>query len=298
MTWHILGAGSLGALWACRFAEAGMNPCLIMRNPAKLVRYQNAKGLRFNDKTYAIAAELPQSSTPISKVLVTCKAYDAADAVASIASRLTSDAYLVLLQNGLGSQDHVQALAPAARCVLGASTEGAYRPSEFAVIPAGVGLNRLGADDLPPPEWLGDLAKAQIPYEWCDNIETKLWHKFAVNCAINPLTVLYNCQNGQLLEHQAELIAVIDELKTFLIANDQPDAAAQLTEDVFAVIRATAKNYSSMHQDVAHKRRTEIDYLLGFAIRRADAQALSLPTLLTLYQRFKAHLNALGLAQH
>ncbi|WP_256218091.1 2-dehydropantoate 2-reductase N-terminal domain-containing protein, partial [Pseudomonas sp. EGD-AK9] len=36
MTWHVLGAGSLGSLWAARLARAGLPVRLILRNRERL----------------------------------------------------------------------------------------------------------------------------------------------------------------------------------------------------------------------------------------------------------------------
>ena len=44
-TWHILGAGSLGGLWAARLARAGLPVRLILRDQARLSRYRAAGGL-------------------------------------------------------------------------------------------------------------------------------------------------------------------------------------------------------------------------------------------------------------
>ena len=40
MTWHILGAGSLGSLWAARLGRAGLPVRLILRDRQRLRRYQ------------------------------------------------------------------------------------------------------------------------------------------------------------------------------------------------------------------------------------------------------------------
>ena len=64
------------------------------------------------------------------------------------------------------------------------------------------------------------------------------------------------------------------------------------------MIHATAANYSSMYQDVANARRTEISYLLGYACAQAHAQALDLPHLQALQQRLLDHLRARGLPRH
>ncbi|PBP58450.1 hypothetical protein CCL19_24430, partial [Pseudomonas syringae] len=43
VTWHVLGAGSLGSLWATRLARANLQVRLILRNADRLAAYQ-AKG--------------------------------------------------------------------------------------------------------------------------------------------------------------------------------------------------------------------------------------------------------------
>ncbi|MCK8360284.1 2-dehydropantoate 2-reductase, partial [Erwinia amylovora] len=51
-----------------------------------------------------------------------------------------------------------------------------------------------------------------------------------------------------------------------------------LIDYVLEVISTTAANTSSMLQDVRAQRRTELDYINGYVIRRARAQGLSTPT--------------------
>ncbi|MHC5348995.1 putative 2-dehydropantoate 2-reductase [Metapseudomonas furukawaii] len=300
MTWHILGAGSLGSLWTTRLARAGVPVRLILRDPRRLAAYQAAGGLTLVDqgqaRRHAIPAELPTADGPIQRLLVACKAYDAEAAVAPLLPRLSPDAELVLLQNGLGSQDAVALGAPHARCVLASSTEGAFREEDFRVVFAGQGFTWLG-DPLRPgaPAWLGDLSAAGIPHAWTPDILSRLWRKLALNCAINPLTVLHDCRNGGLLEHPAEVAVLCSELVELLQRCGQPAAAENLLEDVQRVIQATAANFSSMHQDVASGRRTEISYLLGHACATAARHHVAVPHLDRLHERLKAHLRQRGL---
>ena len=61
------------------------------------------------------------------------------------------------------------------------------------------------------------------------------------------------------------------------------------------MIEATAANYSSMYQDVAAGRRTEISYLLDYACNAALRQQQPVPHLQALQQRLRTHLSARGL---
>ncbi|AXM96318.1 putative 2-dehydropantoate 2-reductase [Pseudomonas plecoglossicida] len=296
-TWHILGAGSLGSLWACRLARAGKATRLILRDGRRLNAYQQAGGLTLAEQDratrYAIPAETADASGPIHRLLLACKAYDAAPAIARLAPRLAEGAEIVLLQNGLGSQDEVADQVPHARCIFASSTEGAYREDDWQVRFAGQGFNWLGDPASPGiPEWFDDLRDADIPAEWTMDILTRLWRKLALNCAINPLTVLHDCQNGGLLGHLDEVDGLCDELGELLQRCGQPEAADNLSEEVQRVILATAANYSSMYQDVRAGRRTEVHYLLGHACRVAARHGVALPRLERLHQRLVDNLRA------
>ncbi|MDD1137499.1 putative 2-dehydropantoate 2-reductase [Pseudomonas sp. TNT2022 ID233] len=298
--WHVLGAGSLGTLWATRLARAGLPVRLILRDLDRLHDYATAGGLTLVEQGvashYAIPGETPDSPGPIRRLLVACKAYDAEAAVAGLAHRLAPDAELILLQNGLGSQEAVAARVPQARCISASSTEGAFRDGDWRVVFAGHGYTWLGDASHPvAPIWLDDLEEAKIPHEWSADILTRLWRKLALNCAINPLTVLHDCRNGGLQQHHCEVATLCGELTELLERCGQPAAADNLQQEVERVIQATAANFSSMYQDVASKRRTEISYLLGHACKVAERHQLNLPHLKQLQQRLIAHLHSLGL---
>ncbi|MEO6677902.1 MAG: putative 2-dehydropantoate 2-reductase [Pseudomonas sp.] len=299
-TWHVLGAGSLGTLWATRLARAGVAVRLIVRDEQRLQAYRAAGGLTLVEhneaKTYDIPGETADNGEPINRLLVACKAYDAVQAVARLAPRLAPGAELILLQNGLGSQDAVAAQVPQARCISASSTEGAFRDGDWRVVFAGHGYTWLGDAGHPvAPIWLEDLVAAGIPHEWTTDILTRLWRKLALNCAINPLTVLHDCRNGGLQQHHCEVATLCAELTELLERCGQPAAAEHLQQEVERVIQATAANYSSMYQDVAHQRRTEISYLLGHVCKVAARHQLNLPHLNQLEARLIAHLHSLGL---
>ncbi|MBK3478041.1 MULTISPECIES: putative 2-dehydropantoate 2-reductase [Pseudomonas] len=299
--WHILGAGSLGTLWATRLARAGVPVRLILRNEARLADYRAGQGLTLVEQgveqTYPVVGETPDSPEPIHRLLVACKAYDAQSAIAQLHHRLAPDAELILLQNGLGSQDAVAAQVPLARCIYASSTEGAFRERDWRVVFAGHGYTWLGDASHPtPPLWLDDLQAAGIPHDWASDILTRLWRKLALNCAINPLTVLYQCRNGGLQAHACEVATLCAELAELLECCGQPAAAQDLHSEVQRVIQATAANYSSMHQDVVNHRRTEISYLLGYACQAAARHQLVLPHLQQLQARLVEYLRARGLA--
>ncbi|WP_339486447.1 putative 2-dehydropantoate 2-reductase [Pseudomonas sp. EL_65y_Pfl2_R95] len=300
--WHVLGAGSLGGLWAARLFRSGCDVELILRDQQRLADYKSAAGLTLTEddqvNCYPIPAVALDNCGPVSRLLLACKAYDAPAAASQLAPLLTANAEVILLQNGLGSQERVADLINA-RCILASSTEGAFRQADFSIVYAGHGHTWLGDPLRPaPPSWLEDLQQSQISHDWTVDIVSRLWRKLALNCAINPLTVLYDCRNGGLREHTDEVAGLCAELSQLLQACGMPDAATGLHEQVLKVINATAANYSSMHQDVRQKRRTEIAYLMGYVCSAAEQHQLQLTQLNELNTRLCHYLDTHGLPRH
>lgn len=297
--WHVLGAGSLGGLWAARLFRAGVPTRIILRSPERLASYRDAGGLTLVEADrsclYPVQAELPQAHDSVERLLVACKAYDAEAAVAKIAPRLTRNAEILLLQNGLGSQQAIASRWPESRYIFISSTEGAYRQPGFRIVHAGNGQNWLG-DPSPSqrPSWLTELDAAGIPNTWTDEILAKLWRKLAINCAINPLTVLHDCRNGALQAHRGQLHRLCKELAE-LLRHCSPGSAEDLEADVLRIVEATANNYSSMLQDVQNRRRTEISFMSGQACRAAKLHGLNVTELDALHGEVRQLLRRHGL---
>lgn len=305
MSWHILGAGSLGCLWAARLAAQKHSVYLLLRNTHTLNRYTQSRGVGLSDAQrthsnyYPVKAQLASNQQPIERLLLACKAYDAEAAIAQVAQRLSSSSVVILLQNGLGSQQAIQKMLPNIRCIAASSTEGAYLVQPFHSVFAGSGHTWLG--DLqpltrtPPTSLIEMCNAAGIPSSWTPNIAEKLWRKLAINCAINPLTVIYNCLNGELSHYPAQINSLCDELQQLLCSVGQSAAAQDLHQHVWTVIEKTAANSSSMRQDVLNKRRTEISYISGFACSQSLALECYTPALHALHAQLQDALKTHGL---
>lgn len=305
MNWHILGAGSLGCLWAARLAAQEHRVHLLLRDTQALHHYTQSRGVGLSDAQrthsnyYPVQAQLADDSQPIECLLLACKAYDAEAAIGQVTQRLSNNSIVILLQNGLGSQQAIQNLLPNIRCIGASSTEGAYLAEPFHSVFAGSGHTWLG--DLQPvtasspANLLETCNAAAIPSSWTPNINQHLWRKLAINCAINPLTVIYNCLNGELSRYPAQINSLCDELQQLLCRANQAAAAQALHQQVWTVIEKTAANSSSMRQDVLNQRRTEIRYISGFACAQSLALECHTPTLHTLHAQLKDALHAHGL---
>lgn len=300
---HVLGAGSLGLLWAARLAEAGVDVRLILRDAQALHRWQAAgSALAFEHAGQCRRVWLPAQlagtpDQPISQLIVATKAYAAQAALQSVSLRLQSGASILMLQNGMGSQQ-VASLACAQQQVLYASvTDGAWMPAPGHVIWAGQGQTLIGdPNGAACPQWLKQIDQQTIDWQWHPQILDSLWHKLAVNCAINPYTALHDCRNGEVPGRAGpQLALLIDELHALLCRHTTGCTRTELGQRIHQVIARTAANSSSMRQDIHARRRTEISYITGYACEAAHRASLATPVLEQLHCALKTHLATLAL---
>jgi len=296
--WHVLGAGAIGGLFASLLQEAG-TPCtlLLREDDPDLAAGSTAITLRRGEqlRSFEFTVSASVDNNPISYLLVCTKAQDIVAAIAGVEHRLAPGAVLVLLANGMGYQQQVRARWPQLDCFSGSTTEGVFREGRRAICHAGYGTTLIGQPGrTTAPGWFEVWLTLPGHCEWSADIDTVLWRKLAINCAINPLTALHRCRNGDLAE-RPELAALVGELcaeiRAIGIAAGKERAVDDLQTQVMRVIRATAANRSSMLQDVLAGRATEIDYLTGYLLGKGVRHGIAAPHNATLLAAVKA-LNA------
>ncbi len=267
---HILGAGSIGLLLAMRLSAH--QEVRLIRRPGQApsrpsYRLTEGEGCR----TQALLSIAPEDVQQVRKLIVCTKAYDALAALRPLKA-LLGDAHVLLMQNGMGSQEEVAANIPSLSLHAASSTEGAYRRGSLEVVHAGRGLTYIGKLSGQDHPWAATFTTAGLEAEAVPDIKRYLFDKLRVNALINPLTALYRCRNGELLTHAEaypRMQALGQETDAILEAAGYRFSTPALAA-AEAVARRTAANYSSMYQDAQAGRRLEIDYINVYLVRLAE----------------------------
>jgi 2-dehydropantoate 2-reductase len=281
--WHILGAGAIGSLFACALTQAGNETRLITRpgQPGEATSRHINMSSRFGIRACQPSLTQAQDNTPIEHLLITTKAYDVRAAVAATAHRFSANTRLVLMVNGMGIREELETDYPHLDIYCATTTEGAYRTADQDIVHAGSGLTQIGSGSTEtPPPWFESWQKMPLTCVWVNHIEQALWEKLAVNCAINPLTAISHCRNGELAKEAAlrtQLQDLCAEIAAVTAALGYQALAEQLANRVLEVVQATADNRSSMLQDVMAGRPTEIDYITGHLLKTAAVHGISVP---------------------
>lgn len=272
LNWTIVGQGAIGSLAACHLKQAGYPLSLWLRQPRPLQIHFAGQQLEF----------LPSDSA-IDAVLIPVKSYALLDAVHQLLPHLSANAQIVLSHNGMGTIDAVlPLLQPGQGLWFLTTTHGAFKQGA-SLQHTGKGQSVLAALNRAAAPYrqavLQAMDAALGPVTLTEDITPFLWQKLAINAAINPLTALYNCRNGELrqTQFQSTLAAVLQEVCQVASACGVALDQAQLQLKLQQVLSATAENYSSMQQDIAHKRRTEIDAINGYVVRQAARFAIAVP---------------------
>ncbi len=283
----IVGPGAIGSLWACKLHGAGHNVSLWSRNQS------DTHELQLDDQpSIEFANNSLQRLVDADLIMLTTKAGQVKMALMPLLPHLSHETILLFMHNGMGAIDPIFETITDFPLLIATTTHGALKTSPHKALHTGRGMTHIGSMNKKGDQchFISDVFSHALPdVSWCLNINNALWLKLSINCAINPLTAVLQCNNGELSakQYQHRLNAIIDEIVQVANADGQQFEADSLRETISRVIQATAANYSSMHQDIVHGRTTEIEYITGYLLKRAQTHGLSVPENQSLYQQVK-----------
>ena len=280
-TWHILGVGSIGGLFAHRLHQGGANVRLLSHSTEASSRAISLKTAHSTQSLTFDCSNLDDSSN-ISNLLITSKSWAAGSALRRIRHRIGDHTTIVAMMNGMQHIEDIQEVAPECTLFLATTTAGCHRAGE-QWIAAGEGKTLVGHPDIRPrPSWFGTWQKGIPSLEWCNDINERLIEKVAINACINPLTAVHGVKNGALLDepYQAKSTQIIAEVADILTELGHPELAARLDQTVQNVMADTAENTSSMLSDVMAGRRTEVDSIVGWLLQQSEREHPALQAML------------------
>ena len=283
----IVGGGALGTLLGARLAKAGHRVGVVVRSPARReALLREGWGFRVEERADALAR--------CTLVYLCVKAFDTAEAAVALAP-LPSTVGLASLQNGWGNLDTLERAMPDRPLVAGATALGAYIDEHGLLQTSVAGGTTFASWDGTEIRWAEYAAtlfeSAGLRAETRRHARQVLWRKLVLNAAVNPLSALRGRTNGDILE-QPSLLPIAEAAAREAAHVGTTLGYWEPGVDPAAIVRAlieeTKGNRSSMTEDLARGRRTEIEEIVGAVLRAAAEQDRPVPVLAALHALLRA----------
>jgi 2-dehydropantoate 2-reductase len=281
----VFGAGLIGAYVGGRLAAAGAEVTLIGRQ--RLVEETAAHGLKLSDMHGYEAsvpgvhvATAPEAAADADLVLVAVKSMATGEAGEALRPQLKSGTPVLSLQNGVSNAERLAAALPGVRVLAG------MVPFNVAKVAPGhyhQGTGSLIAADPAMKPFAALFAKAGLPLALQDDMLAVMWGKLVINLnnAVNALSGLtLRQQLAQRDYRRCVALSQFEALRLLRRVGIRPAKVLAVPTWAVPIVfalpdrlyrRVMARNKttvdkharSSMADDLAQGRLTEVDYLNG-----------------------------------
>ncbi len=268
----IIGAGSLGLLFAGRLAASGTKVRLWTRT-LEQARIIACEGITVLEKEGQVAVHVIgdtlkvapladwqrlNSQVPARWILIMTKQGAIGEVLEQIksAANTESDIGIVCLQNGIGHIERIRQAYPEAVVYPAVTTEGAKRMGVASVVYAGLGATEIGCPDELEEKQVGSFEQYVLNrlltagFDVClsKEIENGIYRKLLINAVINPLTAIWRIPNGELLSDPGRIHMMRklyeEGIQVYEANGIRCDSA--WWDQIMKICRATAENQSSM----------------------------------------------------
>ena len=297
----MVGAGSVGGFFGARLVKGGVD-CSFLLRPKTLEAVKQKgltiRGVRETFTVHPLVSSDPRELPVADLIILAVKRFDVDEALQQLRPVLTTRATLLTLQNGVDTEARIQELAPGVRVVGGVAYIYA-KIAELGVIEhykkGALAIGEWskayeGRWESPGLQAMKSLfEKAGINCQVVDDIRLTKWEKMCWNVVFNPLTVLINDRVAKALAHP-ELQGVIERIVDETVAVAKSDGvglAPDMAEKIIQWSQEIRDIHTSMFDDWKAGRRTEIEHLNGYLVRRGKALGVPTPVNETLYALIK-----------
>ncbi|MFT6986794.1 MAG: 2-dehydropantoate 2-reductase [Psychromonas sp.] len=289
--WQIIGTGAIGCLWAANLKRTGQDVQLVSRRAllSDTLHYQDLQQQRHQFKISS-ATRLINSTDPL---LVCVKATQVKQAIQERLKMIGPQQVIILMHNGMGCAEQIQTLLPNNPIICATTANASLLHAPLTVQQTGLGITYLGPFNQLAEQYENIVEPLKLALGntyWVKDIKQKLWLKLLINAVINPLTAIYQINNGQLLEYRfhQQIEEISREALKVARAENLSLKEDELVKIIKQVITQTALNYSSMNRDIHFKRATENEYISGYLVKKAAHHHLEIPAIKSLYEKIAA----------
>jgi len=294
----VVGAGATGGYFGGRLAEAGQDVTFLVR-PRRAAELASL-GLQVRSRYGDISILQPKTvlgeeiCEPFDLVLLSCKAYDLENAMASVAPAVGPETVILPLLNGMRHLEMLDERIGAARVLGGQCFIAAMMNDKHEVVHLNENHEisfgeRDGSKSDRSQAIATAFAGARCNSRLSESILQEMWEKWVFIATGAGITCLMRASVGEIEAAGGAglAIAMLDECATIAAGEGFPPRAASLQKSRATLTASGSPLTASMLRDVERQGPTEAEHVLGDLLRRGREGAS--PLLRTALIHLRAH---------
>jgi 2-dehydropantoate 2-reductase len=290
----VMGTGGVGGYFGAKLARAGETVTFVARGDH--LRAIKASGLRVENAAEgefvvrSPATDDPSQLGSADLVLFCVKSYDTEAAARAVKPIVGPETAVLSLQNGIDNEEKIESVVGQGRVLGGAAYVFAIIDSPGVVRHASGGKIIFGEMDGRESDRartiLATLQGAGIDAVLSTSIQRTLWEKYLLIIALSGMTALTRCPVGiirSLSQTRMMYRTLLEEAETLAKASGIQIAPDAVERSLRLLDRLPPGEHSSLHYDLTHGKRLELEALHGHAVRLADRLGVPVPTISAVY---------------
>ncbi|MGP9814057.1 2-dehydropantoate 2-reductase [Rhodopseudomonas sp. NSM] len=297
----IVGAGAIGGYFGGRLLQIGRDVTFLVRPKRAdelardgLVIKSPHGDLTIPNPPVVQAADL---GPVYDLVLLSCKAFDLDDAIASFAAAVGPQTAVLPLLNGMKHLDVLDAAFGRDRvlggqCVIAATLDAQRHVVQLAPMNAITFGERAGGIS----DRVGAIAQAlggsSFEVNPTAEIMQEMWEKWVFLASLAGSTCLMRAPVGDILAAPGGadfMLGVVDEISSIAAVAGHPPREAFVDRARGTLLAEGSKLTASMFRDIQAGARIEADHVIGDLIARGDAAKRPVARLRVIYTHLKAY---------
>ena len=290
----VMGSGGTGGYFGAKLARAGEDVTFVARGAhLEMIRAQGLRVRSAVEGEWTVKAPVVATldGQPAADMVLFCvKSFDTESAAAAVKPVIGPETGVLSIQNGVDNEDKLSGIL-GARHVLGGMAQ-VFATLDGPGVIRHVQLGRIvfgemdGRDTERARAFLAACQRAEIPAQISSHVTQTLWEKYLFLTAHAGMTALTRCPAGVLrrvpevrlvYRRQLEEMAALARAAGIVLADGY-------IEQSFKLLDGMAENFfSSLHYDLTHGKRLELEALHGHAVRLGERHGIPTPTLFAVY---------------
>ncbi|QLH69250.1 2-dehydropantoate 2-reductase [Rhodopseudomonas palustris] len=297
----IVGAGAIGGYFGGRLLQLGRDVTFLVRpgRAAELTRDGLVIKSPHGDATIHNPPAVQASAlTPdYDLVVLSCKAFDLDDAIASFRGGVSPRTAILPLLNGM---KHLDVLDTAfgrdrvlgGQCVIAATLDAQRHVVQLAPMSAITFGERDGALSERVAQIAVALGGSDFGVNASPVIMQEMWEKWVFLATLAGSTSLMRGAVGEILAAPGGadfMLGVLDEITSIAAAAGHPPRPAAVERTRSMLLAEGSMLTASMFRDILAGARIEADHVVGDLIDRADEAKVPVPRLRVIYTHLKTY---------